>query len=259
MTTILEHPAFPQPSDVSLSVWRYMDFDKFEWLVEKQRLFMPSADRLGDPWEGKTPQGYINWWDNAIAAATSAELRDTITHNRDFVYRISQQFRDRYYVTCWHMNEHENYAMWGCYTNTEESVAIKSTYLQFVDALPNYAYTGMVRYLDYASDQLPPMNLFQYIMHKDSFFSYEQEARGVVLPVPHDPIIMEDFAKNHFELASVPGFRVFAPPIDVAKLINAVVLHPKSSTAFQARVAELCSKHSLPSPDLSRQTKPYAK
>jgi hypothetical protein len=35
--TEFEHPAFPQPSDARGLVWRYMDFAKFEWLVENSK------------------------------------------------------------------------------------------------------------------------------------------------------------------------------------------------------------------------------
>ncbi len=42
-------PAFPQPDDPSAVIWLYMDAPKFEWLVNCARLFMPNADRLGEP------------------------------------------------------------------------------------------------------------------------------------------------------------------------------------------------------------------
>ncbi len=64
------HPAFPEPDDPSAVIWRYMDAPKFEWLVNCGRLFMPSADRLGDPLEGSTPPGDL------VVAAGSRERCD---------------------------------------------------------------------------------------------------------------------------------------------------------------------------------------
>ena len=60
------HPAFPQPADPDVAIWRYMDAPKFEWLIGNERLFMPSACRLGDPLEGTTPGGEIQWWRREI-------------------------------------------------------------------------------------------------------------------------------------------------------------------------------------------------
>jgi hypothetical protein len=41
------HPAFPQPDDPSVVIWRYVDASKFEWLVNCGRLFMPAPIGLG--------------------------------------------------------------------------------------------------------------------------------------------------------------------------------------------------------------------
>lgn len=264
MRETLEHPSFPQPPNDNVSLWRYMDIDKFEWILEYGRLFIPNADRLGDPWEGRTPKGYIDWWNQEIEKAKTDELKSTLAHNRDFTFRLSQTLRTHYYVTCWHMNEHENYAMWKCYAKTNAAIAIKTTYRQLIDILPDYTYTGIVRYIDYSAEKLPFGNLFEYIMHKDRLFSYEQEVRGVILPVLEAPenspqaMHYKHFIEHYFELSSSPGFYFFAPPIDLSLLVNEIVLHPDCNDAFQERISNLCSKHSLPNPKQSYQSKPNA-
>jgi hypothetical protein len=140
------HPAFPQPDDPSAVIWRYLDASKFEWLVNCKRLFMPSADRLGDPLEGSTPSGELEWWRREAANAETEETRDIIEKNRDFLSRMAKFFRDHYYyVTCWHMNPHENNAMWGCYTKQPESVAIRTTYAVLRESLPrSYIEMGVI-------------------------------------------------------------------------------------------------------------------
>lgn len=107
------HPSFPQPESPSVSLWRYMDFPRFEWMAENERLFIPTADNLGDPLEGTTPQAEIDWWDRELANADTEERRKTILHNRSFFAHFAEAFRKNYYVTCWHMNEFENNVMWG--------------------------------------------------------------------------------------------------------------------------------------------------
>ncbi|QWF71925.1 hypothetical protein KEF85_05565 [Methylomonas paludis] len=259
MEKALEHPSFPQPPSESVSLWRYMDINKFEWMLENGRLFIPNADRLGDPLEGRTPQGYIDWCNRNIEKATTDESKAIHAYNRDVIFKFAQAFRPRYYVTCWHMNEHESDEMWKCYTNSNEAVAIKTTYKQLVDILPDYTYTGIVRYIDYSTEKFPFGNLFEHITHKDRCFSYEQEVRGVVSPMPEAPensppaADFMHFIEHHFELSSDSGFYVFAPPIDCSLLVNAVVLHPDCNEAFQDRINKLCSKHSRPNPERSHQ------
>jgi len=48
----LVDPLFVSPQDEVTKIWRYMDFTKFVSMLENKGLFFPSADNLGDPFEG---------------------------------------------------------------------------------------------------------------------------------------------------------------------------------------------------------------
>ena len=249
------HPAFPQPDDPATVLWRYMNYNKFEWLVTSRRLLMPSADRLGDPWEGTTPKGELRWWRREAAAADSVEQSRVIDRNREFLSRMARGFRNHYYVSCWHMNQHENHALWKSYTSQPEAVAIQTTYLALRKCLPTYVEMGMVRYIDYASDRLPTFNMFEYVMHKDIYYRFETEVRAVALPPAVDRLGRTHFLENHFESESSPGFVVYAPPIDVVSLVHEVVLHPDATSEFAERVADMCVQNGLPHPGSSRRTR----
>lgn len=246
------HPAFPQPVDTSISLWRYMDLDKFEWIVNNSRLFIPCVDRLGDRSEGTTPKGELKWWLRQAENADSVEKKKIIEHNRRFISHMVKQFRNQYYVSCWHANEFENYAMWRCYTNDHNAVAIRSSYKALRDCLPSYVEIGLVRYIDYASGRLPSMNLFEYIMHKDIYYSYENEVRAVAASFLAYKEWQTHFGENHFEVESSPGFFVYAPPVDLNQLIIGVVLHPEIPQDAKAKVEGLCIKNGLEQPELSR-------
>jgi hypothetical protein len=99
------HPAFPQPADLSSVLWRYMDSEKFQWMISCGRLLMASADRFGDFLEGTTPEGDLEWWRRAELDAASEEHRRIIDYNRRFQSRWAQKLRSNYYVSCWHMNQ----------------------------------------------------------------------------------------------------------------------------------------------------------
>lgn len=249
------HPSFPQPKDQSALIWRYMDIDKFSWMTEWGRLYMPSADQLGDGFEGTTPLGDLKWWAQLTEDAENEEQKSVYQHNRRFLSKFAEKFRNHYYLSCWHMNEYENLAMWKCYTRTAEAVAIKTTYSALRDALPQYVEMGMVRYIDYDVDRLPTLNLFEYIMHKRTYFSFEREARAVAFPPPVEELGLGDFCANLFEREQTPSALVFAPPVDLKQLIHGVVLHPESDSAFMAQVTDVCARLGLPVPETSRQNR----
>ena len=230
-----------------------MDFDKFEWLVKHERLFIPCADRLGDPFEGTTPTGDIQWWLRKTKNAKSAEQKKIIKHNRNLISHMAQRFRNHYYVSCWHINEFENYAMWKCYTKSANAVAVKTTFKTLRGLLHSTVEMGLVRYIDYATERLPSMNLFEHIMHKDIYYRYENEVRAVAASFIVHGEWQTHFMQNHFEKENCKDFMVYAPQIDLKELIKAIIIHPEITTEDERNVVALCTKGGLPEPLVSRR------
>lgn len=75
---------------------------KFVDLLEKQALFFPRADKLGDPFEGSYPKANIPRRPVAYGA-TEDELKGLSALNR--------RKNERWAVSCWHMNDYESNAM----------------------------------------------------------------------------------------------------------------------------------------------------
>lgn len=243
------HPAFPQPEDLEIDVWRYLDLDKFEWLIENKRLFMPVAEKLGeDPLEGTQPTGDLEWWKEQTRKAQDEEKRSIIERNSKIILGFSSAFRKNYFVSCWHMNSTENNKMWSCYTESPESVAIRTTYNNLKILLPEHVYIGTVRYIDYSSDKLPTFNIFEYITHKDISYTFENEARAVAAALTEAHWESEQFKGNIFELEANPGFICYAPPIDVVSLVQDIVFHPEATNEFKEKITAICSKQGLPRP-----------
>ena len=140
--------------------------------------------------------------------------------------------------------------MWLTYTQGPPSVAIRTTYPKLRQALPSYVDIGVVRYINYKSDRLSEMpNIFEFLMNKDAEqYSFESEVRAVALKPAANGEAQSHFEANFFEQSEPPHSRVFTPPIDVSTLIDAVVLHPKSSANDEAIMRALCTKHHLPDP-----------
>jgi hypothetical protein len=243
-----KHPAFPQPENLAATLWRYMDLRKFEWLVKHARLFMPSADWLRDSLEGTRPEGDLAWWRREAENASSNDQRRIIEHNCELISRFTNAFRRHYYVSCWHMGSVENEDMWCSYTSQPESVAISTTYAALKEVLPHNVQIGMVRYIDYSKEPIPSMNMLEYIMHKNTSYSFEREVRAVALPPPVNELDSGHFNENLFKSEAINGFRVYAPDVDIRRLIHGVALHPKAPAAFASAIIELCARNRLPRP-----------
>ncbi len=207
---------------------------------------MPNAANLGDPLEGTQPEGDANYWQSLINGATSEEQRHTIEHNQQLISRFAAAFREHYYVSCWHLNDAINHDMWARYADDPESVAVCTTLSNLRAALPAYVDIGMVRYIDYATDRLPTLNMLEYITHKNKVFETEQEVRAVAMQPLAEGFDRQHFQAHHFEDEKNPEFRVFAPPIEVSAIINAVFAHPNSQDQLLKSVRALCQQHDLP-------------
>ncbi len=209
---------------------------------------MPSAANLGDPLEGTQPLGHDGWWQSLTQAAKSDQERETIQHNKQLLARFAAAFRTRYYVSCWHMNEAENPHMWSQYTTSTDAVAVRTTLSRLRELLQPYVGIGLVRYINYSTERLPTLNMFEYITHKNIVFSPEAELRAVAMHPVIEGLDQQHFREHHFQKNSDPAVLVYAPPVDIQKLIAEVALHPESTKAFRTRIEEVCKNAGLPAP-----------
>lgn len=236
---------------MDVRIWRYMPFERFRWLVENRRLYMPQPAQLelNDNFEGTMPRAESAWWDEAVRRADTPEIAAAIKANKKKIAGFVGSFRTGWFISCWHMAEHENYAFWEIYGKESNSLAIVTTFAKLERALPEHLYLGCVRYIDYETerferegDLLP--NLFDYIMHKRRFYSYEQEVRAVASG--HAPA---NLGGDEIVANFVAGS--YAPEIDPVEMIDQVIVHPRATAGFFAGVEEFCAEQSLPQPILS--------
>ncbi len=241
------HPAFPEPHDPDCTIWRYMGISKFEDIVRTRSLYMSRADRLGEAFEGSTTPAHLAYWHEVARKAETEEARANVLRTIERLSEFTRGMLPSWYVSCWHINPVENYAMWKLYARDEahnEAIAISSTYKLLGEVLPAFIHIGCVRYIDFNKEKYTDENLAHRIMHKRHFFEYEKELRAVAQRVE----LPGGFAQPDPAHFSDYGYR---PPIDPCKLITSVVVHPDASEEFFRRVAKLCDSHQLPSPTVS--------
>lgn len=175
-----QHPVFRTPNSEDVKVWRYMDFTKFLYILERHALFFTRADRFEDRFEGS----YTRYNVNMRPQAYNGQIPKEVLHQ---ISEVSNQIRRFTFINCWHMNEHESAAMWRLYSQSNEAVSIQSTFARLKDSFNGTnenIYIGMVNYIDYETQWMPEGNMFYPFVHKRLSFEHEREIRAVFQYLP---------------------------------------------------------------------------
>lgn len=202
-----------------------MQFPKFTSLLLSQSLYFTCCHKFSDdPWEGVWPERNFDR-QRLIAAQlvlgnTQAEaelLADSVIRSRAYF----QKSREKFAVSCWHMNAAESDAFWRIYSRMDEGIAIRSTVGRLAESLhaqmKRDVYISSISYADYKTLRLPMNNGFYPVLFKRISFQHEQELRAFIWSPANSPGIPgRDFETDSGE----------AIPIDVNKLIQEVVVSP---------------------------------
>jgi hypothetical protein len=239
------HPAFKQPDDESISVWRYMDLSKFIWMIQRKALFYCRSDLMGDPFEGHYTKAIADQEEEYIHTLESNTVFMSVPYAIDTareVFRantinLPNQLKEKYFVNCWHMNEEESPAMWKLYTSQNESICIRSKYEILKRLLPEESLLGCVKYIDYRKDRFDTNDIWNYIIHKRKSFEHEREIRAV---------IFYNEKTCPFELVGERGALVV--PINTAELIEEIFVSPTSKSPLTEVVEDLAKKYGLKAP-----------
>jgi hypothetical protein len=166
MKSLTVAETFNEPRDLSISIWRYMTFDKFESLI-KEGLYFRRLDLLEDSFEGSFSYGNQKIRENIMLPASHFNALKT----------FSREMRKRIYVSCWHISEFDSYAMWKIYSGREgERVSIKTT-AKKLKANLKQVIISQIEYIDYRKERIPENNLFNIFCYKRNHFDFEKELR----------------------------------------------------------------------------------
>ncbi len=223
-----EHPNLKKPKNLNAQLWRYMDFTKFVSLLDKQALFFSRADKLGDPFEGSHPKANI---------PLRAEIYEDEIPLQDIseIYKLLREFTA---VNCWHLNTYESAAMWKLYLNSNEGIAIQSTFKRLRDSFRDKkhdVFIGRVQYIDYEKDRILDDPLSSFVYKRESF-KHEQEIRAVVQKLPTKGLSPR--SKRPFD----SGVYI---SVDLDLLISRIYLAPTSPKWLFELVKSVLAKYNL--------------
>lgn len=204
-----------------------MDLPKFVYLLNSKKLYFPSAERLEDKHEG-----------SIFLFQKEIELREmTETRLANLLPILSDMRREQLkctFISCWHRNNSDSQAMWKIFCGEKQGVAMVTSYQKLASCVNLNLYViGCVAYDN--SDPLPN-NLIAPFMQKRKAFAYEQEVR-IIANLYTSP----DFRDKNGQFC--PTREHLALPIDLAKLIETIYVHPDADRLYFQIIESLVSKY----------------
>jgi len=236
-----------EPEDKEAVIWRFIDLEKFRDLMVSGELYFCRADLFNenDEREGLPPEEFLKRW-----GKNPLDLND----RRELINHIGTvaEFRENYYVSCWHLFREETCKMWEKYGR--DGVAICSRYdllKSALDAMPDRTSIGLVRY---ESSFMHKANLNSYITNKREKYADEQEVRAffwILDPQGRGDRHIDAEGRVHPHVLTPPPDRVSKGErrvVDLPKLISQIVVTPWASPTLVGEVEEIVktSGHVVP-------------
>lgn len=229
-----------EPEDEDAVIWRFLDMPKFRDLMSTSELYFYRADLLSDDREGLPPEEFL-----ATFGLHPFDLND----RQELLNHIGSdaQFREGFYVSCWHLFREETCQMWKTFGN--EGVAITSRYRFLKSALDSMTDRGYIGLVQYSAKHMlgERANFFRYITTKSSEFAHEQEVRAF-LWIPDQQAggnrhIDENNRAHPLPLTSPP---IYVPKgqrrrVNLRALVVDIVVSPWASTVTLDEVEQLVS------------------
>lgn len=178
--------SFIPSENENIKLWRYMDFTKFVYLLEKSSLYFARSDTFKDPFEGAATKHTIDLRE-ALRFLEHPDLEPYMPFKIDDIPELRKAMRKCISISCWHQNDYESAAMWDLYVRSGEGICVQTTYRRleksFID--PPKVYFGKVEYIDHATydKNFPGGETAQFLL-KGKSFEHEKEYRALIFNSP---------------------------------------------------------------------------
>jgi len=218
------------PVNKQSKLWRYLNFEKFAWLIEKECLYHARLDLLGDQFEGSVTKQYANLRNSGKIHGYMSDPSMEEINNRRRLY-IN-------FVSCWHKSETESPAMWKLYSNEHEGIAIVTSFEKLKMATDtsssDYALLGPVEYFDFENDDMSlefgRMGRIGYSKRKE--FLHEQEIRAMVTKDVYPKNMKDINSENHISHLKETQPNGVQIPVNLKELISEIIVSPKCEESF---------------------------
>lgn len=209
-----------EASDNALTLRRFMDFSKFQHLINTRTLYLAPTSAFDDKLEGHyTFRDYGEWDKQLLDWGFDSKGRKMAEQAKAAMARHNQ---GAVVVSCWTKASANDSRMWDEYARTPEAVVVETTVGRLRQALGSGFLIVPIRYLDFNEQQIPKEHSHQTFFYKQRSYAWEQEIRVI----------------GEMEI----GKRIGTPreaPISLSALISKVSFNSQASRPFVDSAFEL--------------------
>ncbi len=208
------------PSKRNLTIYRYMDFDKFESVLNDSSLYFARADKFKDKNEGHLPDKY---YDKKYVQKQFRCDEETAKAEARFNKILAGRKRN-IFISCWSCGSSESDALWNLFTKTSRGIVIKSNVQSLRNVLDKADGDFLISRVKYFNPKNFRQNINQYWhshVHKSHIYRHEQELRALFFQIQPP--------KNRC------GFKI---TVDLDELVHRIIIHPKMHKTF---IKDLCN------------------
>ncbi len=230
-------PGSRDPENPHAEIWRFVSFEKFRDLIATGELYFCRADLFEDEQEGLPPEESVPILDPSDGVSIISSLGSMA------------QFREGFFVNCWHLFAEQTAHMWKKYGN--EGVALCSRYNLLKVVLDNLGDRVFLSAVHYGVRPMTRWNILQFINTKRFEFRDEREVRAVIWqPDPFAGI------NRHFDEDNLAHTRPLTPPpgrvpkflrraVDLGRLLERLVVSPYSQDATVSAAKQIIREAGL--------------
>jgi hypothetical protein len=236
-------------------LWKYLDFYKFLYLIEENKIYFSRIDQFDDPLEGLTDRIIFDLWicnhtpdfeimNPALPLDKRQQIAENAKRGLSNIKEVAMTTQRTQFSSCWYLSKRESRAMWDLYSDLG-SVAIRFGAKELIELMKdqakevtdknfNHMTIGNVYYRDLYPPELDPNkpselpNSFS-INKKDSSYSHENEFRFVI---NFEKVIPDNI-----------GFGLKFPQL--SSLNFNIITHPKTEKWKFMILKKLLSKYNL--------------
>ncbi|MDX9961527.1 MAG: hypothetical protein RBS32_08675, partial [Aliarcobacter sp.] len=144
-------------------------------------------------------------------------------------------------ISCWHINDLENSDMWCSYTNSSQSIAIKTTVrkLYFSLNIFNSNFNINIKeisYIDFDNTVIEYNSILTPLFFKDKRYSFEKELRVIVWKRPENNILKTQLSNFDVDIGG-------SLQIDWENLNIDLYVHPHADNSFQEKIKNMLSNN----------------
>lgn len=216
--------------DLSETLWKYMDFWKFQDMLEKAALYFSRQDRFVDPFEGRFAKA------NEVGfSKTDQAMYDAYPMiNRSLTQAKNQYETHRYcvFISCWHRNKKESREMWNAYTTGPNSVVVVTSAKALYQFIPDCVMKSPVKYHaeNYRRSEVFGWNTLSF--YKPDSHGFENEFR-MLRTLGDNESVSWDSPDDFGRLVKV----------NLRRIVHRVIAHPKANAALKSKTEALLRQH----------------